>query len=284
MEILTEKQIVGNIKAGKCFAAEIEGGGFQVRIMRYVPALATAIHEGHRVLEPIAEKMKVTDAERQFEEDPHTGTLAETMDISLTVMNSRYCCDLNRSEDHCLYEEAWGKKVWKEPLDVEDKRTLLQTHETYYRVLDALLSELAGRFGSAVLYDLHSYNYSRWNGSTPLFNIGTHYIDMTRFGTVIHHLTGLLQEIELPDCENRAVSDEVFLGKGYQAEFVHNHHPDVLCVPLELKKVFMDEQSFAIIDDIYMPLFAGIESALKENSEFFEQKTAADSARDGVKN
>lgn len=276
VEKLTEDQIVACIRSGKCFAATIDSGSFQIRINRYVPMVVTAIHDGHRVIDPFAKKMKVSDAERQFEEDPHTGAIAETMDISIKVLDSRYFCDLNRSEELCSYEEEWGKEVWNEPLDADEKQRMLQSHRTYYRILDVLLTKLVKHFGAAVLYDMHSYNYSRIGGSPPLFNIGTRYIDMQRFGPVIEHLVGELQAIELPETENRTVLDEVFVGNGYQSEFTHYRHPDVLCIPLELKKVFMDEQRFTIKDDIYVPLFAGTEQALKANGSLFMKRIAAD--------
>lgn len=284
MEVMSEKQIVACIREGRCFDAAIDTGGFKICINRYVPVAATAIHDGHRVLERFARKMKVSDAERLFEEDPHTGVIAEAMDISISVINSRYCGDLNRSEERCLYKEAWGKQVWHEPLTTEDKQQLLQSHRTYYRVLDALLTELVNRFGAAVLYDLHSYNYSRLNGSPPLFNIGTHYIDMGRFEAVIEHLLKVLQAIELSDGENRAVLDEVFRGKGYQAEFTHQRHRNVLCVPLELKKIFMDESSFTVIEHIYDQLFSGTQQALQANGEFFMKLIAEERRGDDARN
>jgi len=271
MEILTEKQIVARIREGAPFTAATGGGGLRLCIRAYGPVMATAIHDGHRVAAPLAGRMQVTEADRLFEEDPHTGTLAEAMDISLRVVDSRYCCDLNRSEQRCLYDEAWGKQVWREPPGETDRQLLLSGHRRYYRILDALLGELVERFGAALLYDLHSYNYGRIDGSPPLFNIGTHYIDMQRFGPVVAHLMASLQAVAVPGIDNRAACDEVFQGRGYQAEFVHTSHPDVLCVPLELKKVYTDEAGAVVRDDVYGPLFAGTGRALKETGAFFAE-------------
>jgi len=281
METMTERHIISRLRAGECFAAEIDTGSFQIVVRSYSPVVATAIHDGHRVVDDFAAKMAVSEAQRKFEEDPHTGALGETLDISITVRDSRYCGDLNRTEERCIYDEAWGLKVWREPLDDASRLRLLENHRTYYRVLDALLSELCSRYGTALLFDLHSYNYERLDGSPPLFNIGTHYIDMDRFGGEIDHLLDGLGAIELPDCENRAVLDEVFVGRGYQAEFVHQNYPDVLCVPLELKKVFMDARGFAIKKDIYEPLFAGTEKALAASAAFFVARGGADARAAG---
>ncbi len=271
MEILTEQQILEKIRQRCIFSAQIDSGAFQLSIKKYVPVVITAIHDGHRVSEYFAAKMKVTEGERQFEEDPYTGTVAEGFDISLKVLDSRYCYDLNRKPELCIYEDAWGKQVWKEALNGSDIGRLLAFHGVYYRVLGELLTMLTDKFGDVILYDLHSYNYSRLEGNPPLFNIGTHFIDLRRYDQVIKHLTKELRKIELPGFENRAVTDEVFKGKGYQAEFINQNHPDVLCVPLEIKKAFMDEQGFALKKDSFEPLFSGMIEALSRNGEVFKK-------------
>ena len=113
--------------------------------------MVTAIHDGHRVDEYFAAKMEVSDAARQYEEDPHTGTIAAGFDIFLRALDSRYCCDLNRKPEACIYKDAWGKRVWKEALGGADRKRLLDRHALYYRVLDALLAALTEKFGPASL-------------------------------------------------------------------------------------------------------------------------------------
>ncbi len=274
MDILAEQQLIENIREGRAFAAQLETGTLQLSIRRYVPFVATAIHDGHRVDSHFAAMMLVSDAERQFEEDPYTGAIAEGFDMSLRALDSRYCCDLNRRPEACIYEDAWGKRVWKEPLGGADRRQLLDGHARYYRVLDTLLTALTDRFAGVVLYDLHSYNYDRLDGDPPLFNIGTNFIDLDRYGATVNHLLEELQKIELPGYKTRAALDEVFRGRGYQAEHIRSNHPNVLCVPLEIKKVFMDEQSFELKQEVFAQLCSGVHTALARNSAFFRQSAA----------
>lgn len=274
MHILNEKQIFERLDRRQPFSARHENGGFEVRVERYQPLVVTAIHDGHRVSDSLIAKMKVTDEQRLFEEDPHTGAIAEAFAISTKVLDSRYCGDLNRRPEICIYEEAWGHQVWKTPLDEQERENLLERHAAYYRVLDRLLQVLSQEFGSVLLYDLHSYNYQRLQGSPPLFNIGTHYMDLQRFGPVVDHLIEELAAIKLPDCANRAVADEVFEGRGYQAEFVHHHHPEVLCVPLEIKKEFMDEPNLALREPLYTQLREQMIGALQRTFEFFQKMDA----------
>jgi hypothetical protein len=93
---------------------------------------------------------------------------------------------------------------------------------------------------------------------------------------VVDHLVGKLAAIEVPGCDNRAVMDEVFEGKGYQAEFVHRHHPEVLCVPLEIKKVFMDQASLKLRTTIFTPLREQLVGAVMSNYNCFRALTSKD--------
>lgn len=271
MEILTEQQLSERLREGEPVSAQLDTGGVHLHVSRYVPLVATAIHDGHQVDGELAARMQVSSDQRQYEEDPYTGAIAEGFEIWIKALDSRYCYDLNRPPAHCIYEEAWGRRVWKRPLSEPEKRALLERHSTYYRVLSTLLRVLVTMFGNSVLYDLHSYNYSRLNGQPPLFNIGTHYIDLQRYNRVVANLISGLEAIDLVDCDNRVAVDEVFRGRGYQAEFINSHHPAVLCIPLEIKKVFMDEHSFELDDTQFGRLRAGMVEALVSNGECFRQ-------------
>ena len=269
MEILSEQQIVRKIKDSEPFIAKIDSGAFLVGIKEYVPSICTAIHDGHRVHGDFAGKMLLSGEERRYEEDPFTGEIAKGLPISIQVLDSRYNYDLNREPDLCIYDEAWGKKVWSQELSDKEKQRIKEMHSLYYRVLDTLMEKLEQRYGGCILYDLHSYNYLRIEGEPPLFNLGTHFMDLERFGPVVDHLQQQLGDIHVHGVDTRAVRDEVFWGKGYQARFISENHPDSLCLPIEVKKVFMAEKSGELYPDVFNPLAAGMVAAIRENSSFF---------------
>jgi len=267
---LSEKEIITRIKQGQPFSAQIDSDAFTVIIERYVPTVYTAIHHGHRVPSSLSERLLITERERQYEEDPYTGDFIDVFPIRLIVHDSRYFYDLNRRPEDCIYDEAWGKKVWKFPFSQEETGEIRDKHACYYRVLHCLVSFLEAAFSRAVLYDLHSYNYSRIEGTPPLFNIGTHFIDETLYHRLLSHLLKGLDSIHLDGVENRAVCDEVFRGRGYQAAFMNENHPDSLCIPLEIKKIFMDEQYFDCLDDVFTGLKSHLQEVLMENATRFE--------------
>lgn len=272
MQILSEQAIIEKIACGECFEATIESGAFVLRIDDYVPAVFTAIHDGHQVPSHLLNSMLVDGDQRTYEEDPHTGEIADLFSITMRVRDSRYLYDLNRHPDECIYDEAWGLKVRETPPSEVLRSTLLERHRSYYRVLHALLSSLETQFLSCVLYDLHSYNYSRINGNPPLFNIGMHYIDQAAYQPVVLHLIKQLRSISLNQMENRTVCDEVFKGRGYQAHFINSNHPQSLCIPLEIKKVFMDEKTFEPHAETLSQLKDSLKQALSSNAAFFANK------------
>lgn len=269
MQLLSEPAIIDKIARGECFAAAIESEAFALRIDTYVPAVFTAIHDGHHVSSPLLNSMQVAGDQRTYEEDPYTGEIADLFSIAIQVRDSRYMYDLNRQPDECIYTEAWGYNVWETPPSPALRETLLERHNSYYRILHALMNRLETQFSRCVLYDLHSYNYSRINGNTPLFNIGTNYIDMAVYESVLLHLIKQLRSISLDQIDNRTVCDEVFNGRGYQAHFITNKHPQSICVPLEIKKVFMDETSFEPHAETLNRLKDGLKQALSLNAAFF---------------
>ena len=256
MRTLSEQEIIRRIKLQEPFAAVIDTGAFSIKIDRYVPAISTAIHAGHAVQEQIVDKLLLNEKERKYEEDPYTGDMLASLPIVLQGLNSRYQYDLNRTSDKCIYEEAWGKKVWSIPLTAEECKNSLNLHDSYYRVLQTLLTVLEKEYSRCIVYDLHSYNYRRLKTDAPLFNIGTHYIDRAVYQPVLDDLKTRLDSAELPDIENRVALDEVFMGKGYQSCFIHENHRKCLCLPLEIKRCIWPRAAGSLIRRLsqYLPM------------------------------
>lgn len=268
---LPEKEIIARINTQEPFSAQVDSGAFSLSIKRYSPFIGSAIHNGGQVVEGFADPLRVSQDERHYEEDPFTAQLVDALPIVLVGQDSRYMYDLNRDPQHCIYTEAWGKQVWQRPLKKSEKEALLKRHQSYYRVLGALLNVLGERFSATLLYDMHSYNYKRIEGHPPLFNIGTHFID-ARFTPVINHLQQTLSTIAETFDGERAVCDEVFYGKGYQAAFCSAHHPDCLCIPLEVKKLFMDENAATLNPEVFAALQGQMADALHQNSQVFQER------------
>src|SRR5210317_748364 len=192
---MTLKEIINSIKKGETFHATIDDGSFTIKIDRYVPYVCTAIHNGDNVRPELLKKMALDDYERWYEEDPHTGDFIESMPITLIANDSRFEYELNRKEP--VYEEAWGKKIWKKPLSKKDINTSIQKHASYYRVTHALIEKLESMFGASLVYDVHSFNYKRWDRIVPVFNIGAECIDNKKYSRFVENWRKELENIKL---------------------------------------------------------------------------------------
>ena len=261
---------VAAIRERKTFHASVNDGALFLKIEDYTHFVCTAIHNGHRLRPGLAEKCALTEAQRLREEDPYTADIASNMPITVVADDSRYEYDLNRAPATCVYEEAWGQAVWREPLSDAEKAASLAKHSAFYTILGALYEKLESLHPQVLAYDVHSYNYRRPGmGDVPLFNIGTEQLDTQRWQSVIDRWADRLGRIKLPDVDVRAGVNEVFYGRGYQATFVGKHCRNTLVLPTELKKVFMDELTGEPRSEVLETLHSEFEQAILEHAEYF---------------
>jgi N-formylglutamate amidohydrolase len=269
MLTLYENEVLANIAHEQCFEAMVKENNLIVKITNYVPAICTAIHDGHLLRDSLVPLCLLSEEERFYEEDPFTGACIAAQNITLIAQDSRYEYDLNRDLDRCVYDVAWEKTVWSTPLSATELAISWEKHRCYYRILAALLSKLEAKFSACVLYDLHSYNYQRIPADTPTFNLGTTQIDKTRWQAQIDHFMQQLNAIKLPALPVRVAENEVFQGKAYQARFVRENFKHSLVLPLEIKKVFMDELSGECFPERLAAVKQGLSAAITENIGYF---------------
>lgn len=242
MHKLTCDEIIALIQQGRTFEAESSDGGFRIAIREYVPFVCTAIHDGSQFRDELKLKSLLSDFDRWYEEDPYTGAFISSMPITLTGLDSRFEYDLNRNPDTCIYEEAWGKKVWKKPLTKVERQRSLRKHAAYYRVTHALIAAIEERFGGCVVYDMHSYNWQRWDRKVPVFNIGAERVDTKRYGKFIDKWRDELAAIELPNgIEVTASVNDTFFGRGYNLEYITNTFSNTLVLATEVSKIYCNE-------------------------------------------
>lgn len=239
---LSIPEMIKRIEQGVPFEAVARDNSFTIRISKYVPYVCTAIHDGHAFRDELKLKSLLSEYERWYEEDPFTGEFISSMPIVLTGLDSRFEYDLNREPSTAVYDTAWGKKVWKKPLTKAEKQRSLKKHENYYKVTHALISKLEDLFDACVVYDMHSYNYKRWDRVVPVFNIGTSEIDNKRFGATAEAWREELAQIELPNgIENISAINDTFYGKGYNLAYITKNFQNTLVLATEVSKIYCDE-------------------------------------------
>lgn len=262
-------EIIKFIQEGRTFEATTIDGAFTIKLNRYVPYCCTAIHDGGDLRENLEDKIHLDSYQRWYEEDPHTGDFIRSLPITIIVHDSRFEYDLNRRPSDAVYEEAWGNKVWKRKLSEKLKQESLKKHSNYYRVLKALIKKLESLFDGCIVYDLHSYNYKRWDRSVPLFNVGTENVDQKKFGAVINHWLRELSNIDIPNIENQTAENDVFFGRGYNLEFITTNFKKTLVLATEIKKVYCNESTGEDYPEVVQELQKQFKNAVINNAHFF---------------
>ena len=142
MRKLKINDIIKRIERQETFEAVAFDNSFNIKINRYVPYCCTSIHDGSNLREQLKNKISLDEFQRWFEEDPHTGAFIDAMPITISGLDSRFEYDLNRRPEDCIYEEAWGIKVWKRPLTPTERQASKQKHANFYKVVHAIVSKL----------------------------------------------------------------------------------------------------------------------------------------------
>jgi N-formylglutamate amidohydrolase len=232
------------------------------------------------VRDEIMRHMALDEASRLREEDPFTGRWTEIAPTRVVGTRSRFEVDLNRPRETAVYrtpEDAWGLEVWGDmpPEDVIGRS--LEAYDAFYAALKMLYRELAKRYGSFLVLDLHSYNHRRAGVDgppadpleNPQINVGTGTMrDRDRWERVIDRFMDDLTGYDFPGGALDVRENVRFRG-GACAAWTHRTFPEAACVlSIEVKKFFMDELTGRademLVDAIGDALQSAVAGALEE--------------------
>ncbi len=250
IQVLSLEQIVHKIENLETFDALVSDGSFAIKIEAYVPIVCFAIHNGHQFSKGLSQKCLLNDYERWYEEDPLTYEFIKTQPIVLTGNDSRYAYDLNRSTDEAIYKIAWGKSVWKEPLNDAQRKESLNKHAGFYYITDMLLIQLHKLHLNVVAFDMHSFNYKRLSKHAPVFNLGTILIKEQKYRSLVDLWLSELQAIEISEIVTEVEENDVFIGDGNLAQHITEMHSNTLVLVTEIKKIYCDELTGEIYNSI----------------------------------
>lgn len=264
---MTIKEIINSIKSGKTFRGTAEDGSFTIKIDRYVPYVCTAIHNGSNIRHELLNKIALDEYERWYEEDPHTADFIASMPITIVGNDSRFEYELNRKDP--IYEEAWGKRIWKKPLTKKEKNVSEQKHANYYKVVHALIEKLESMFGASLVYDVHSYNHKRWGRDVPVFNIGTECINNKKHAQFIENWKEELGAIQIEGLAIESKFNDVFYGRGFNVEYITTNFSNTLVLATEISKIYCDEETGEIYPQIIKNIQAKFKQAILNNANLF---------------
>lgn len=272
MEKLSVEAIIGRINLAETFSAVADDYSFTIKIDTYVPFMCAAIHDGHQFRQELWNNCLHTEYDRWYEEDPETKRMIDTQPIVLAGIDSRFEYDLNRPPEEAVFETAWGKQLWKNPLPAEMKQKSLDKHHNFYRVVHALISQLEFKFVNCVVYDMHSYNWQRWDREVPTWNLGTTNINNERFGTMVEIWRQSLSNIQLPNnIKSTANINDTFFGNGYFLKYITSHFKNTLVLATEIAKVYCDEYQQIIYPEVVESVRAALQLKIPEHSKLFDK-------------
>jgi len=270
MERLAISEIISRIHDEKIFEAVAEDYSFTFKIDRYVPYACAAVHNGHQFRRELWEHCLHTEYDRWFEEDPCTKEFVKTHPILIAGSDSRFEFDLNRDPDNAIIEDAWGKKLWKEPLSGALRKKSLSKHDNFYRVVHALISKLEEKFGVSIVYDIHSFNWRRWDREVPVINLGTININNDRFGKEVEDWRQSLSLLKLPNgIECTSKINDTFQGNGYFLKYITNNFKNTLVLATEFKKIYCDEIAQVLFPEVISAIEQQLQNKIKEHAEAF---------------
>lgn len=251
MQRLHISEIIENINKELIFEAVAFDYSFTIKIADYVPFICGAVHDGHQFRRELWEKCTHSEYERWYEEDPCTKEMVQSQPIVIAGRDSRFEYDLNRDLENAIYDDAWGKQLWKLPLTEEEKAQSLKKHKGFYEVVDALVAKIESIHGKAIVFDMHSFNRKRWNREIPTWNLGTDNIDNNRFGGIAESWRKKLAEITFPErIKSDAKINDTFQGNGYFLKHISNRFDNTLVLATEIAKVYCDEDTGVIYPEI----------------------------------
>lgn len=268
MDRFSVSDIISKIKAYEIFEAVASDYSFSIKIEDYVPYACAAIHDGHQFRKELWGNCLHTEYERWYEEDPETKTMIQSQPIVIAGCDSRFEYDLNRAPEEAVFVTAWGKQLWREPLSDAMKAKSLEKHANFYKVMHALIKTLEQKFGFCTVYDMHSYNWQRWDREVPTWNLGTSNVDNERFGSVIEDWRQRLSEIQFPyKIQSTSKINDTFQGNGYFLKFITQNFKNTLVLATEIAKVYCNEYEQIIFPEVVKTVEKGLSTRIPEHAQ-----------------
>lgn len=248
---LSVADIIANIRAEIPFEAVSDDYSFTLKIEAYAPYICGAVHDGHQFRRSLWNSCLHSEYERWYEEDPCTKEMVRSHPIVIAGCDSRFEYDLNRAPETAIYIDAWGKRLWREPLSPDEKEHSLQKHGAFYKVVHALIDKIESLYGKAIVFDMHSYNWKRWERPVPTWNLGTANIDSVRFGALASSWSQKLGLMQLPNgIESSSKINDTFQGNGYFLQYITQNFDNTLVLATEIAKVYCDESTGILYPEV----------------------------------
>lgn len=232
------------------------------------PLLTIAVHNGHETRDEVTRFLMIDEYERLHEEDPYTGFFTQINGNKIIINTSRFEVDVNRPRNLAVYkspEKSWGLKVWRGEVPQKVWNNSLREYDQFYKFLKGVVDEIVDTWGFIIVYDIHSYNFHRGGiennpEKNPEINLGTGSMNRKLWKPVINYFMDQLKDYNFFG-RKLDVRENIRFQGGHLSYWIHQNYPGKSCVmAIELKKIFMDEQTGAV----NIPCIRSLKEALFE--------------------
>jgi hypothetical protein len=156
--------------------------------------------------------------------------------------------------------------VYKKQPTPDMNRQTFEKYNAFYLFIGSCIKLILERFGTCVVYDIHSYNIGRQVAkgiaSPPVFNLGTEQLDRKKWRAPIDGWLQQLRLIEVPGFQTTVAENGVFSGRGEFCRRLTGWDPNILVLPTEISKIYMDEREGTVYDAVVSSLQKGLQSAI----------------------
>ena len=145
-------------------------------------------------------------------------------------------------------------------------------HETFYALFKVLVDKLVELFGYCLIIDIHSYNYSRIDRETLLFNLGTANYKWEDEHLFARQWKQSLADTRFPGIKIPVAENDVFRGDGYLLQWVQREFPQTcLTVCIDIKKIYCDEATGAVYPLQFRRLTQTLNDAIRSTTGIFRE-------------
>ncbi len=278
LERLSIAKIIENIESGSVFDAVAEDYSFTIKIESYVHFVCAAVHDGHQLRKELWDNCLHSEYERWYEDDPATKSMVASQPIVIAGLDSRFEYDLNRAPDIAIYEDAWGKELWKSPLTSEMRSKSMSKYHAFYQVVQALIKKIESLHQVCVVYDMHSYNWRRWPREVPTWNLGVQNVDNDKFGSCIEAWRKSLSEIKFPnDIKSTSAINDTFYGNGYFLKYITSYFQNTLVLATEVAKIYCNEYEQILFPEVISCIAEELKFRIPNHAEEFMKEFGKES-------
>ncbi|MEM6541407.1 MAG: hypothetical protein AAF634_09600, partial [Bacteroidota bacterium] len=136
-----------------------------------------------------------------------------------------------------------------------------------------LISKLESLHPKVFVFDMHSYNWKRWDREVPVWNLGTKNINNDRFGSIAASWSTKLEGIGVPYTPTTSQINDTFFGNGHFLKSITKNFENTLVLATEIAKVYCDELTGIVFPEVVKAVEEQLKDLIPLQAREFEESS-----------